>query len=60
MWICGLYVEGGEHDGENYCCGPFDEEYEAREAAAILDNYGSTQVLYLYPNASRVELDVAS
>lgn len=39
--IVTLYVEGGEHDGVSFACGPYDSLFRADREAEFLSRFGT-------------------
>lgn len=60
LYVVTLYVEGGDHDGETYACGPFETEQEARVNEAQLSPHGTADTHALEQNADGIEFVIGA
>lgn len=54
MYVVTLYCIGGEHDGENFVCGPFATFDQAETERGQLLPLGSTETLPLLVDAAEL------
>lgn len=60
MYVVTLYVEGGDHDGETFACGPFDTKNEAAINEANLSPFGHADTFRLQSDAEQIRFVIGA